>query len=75
MPAAAWATLVIAALIIAITALGLLRVIFHLRATAGTLRQITGGVQAVASLTATVPAELAAVNASLKPVRDFCETV
>ena len=48
MPAAAWATLVIAALIIAITALGLLRVIFHLRATLGTLRQVTGGVQAVA---------------------------
>ena len=75
MPAAAWATLVIAALIIAITALGLLRVIFHLRATLGTLRQITGGVQAVADLTATVPAELTSVSASLKQVRDFCETV
>jgi hypothetical protein len=32
-------------------------------------------VQAVADLTATVPAELTSVNASLKPVRDFCETV
>ena len=32
MPAAAWVTLIIAALIIAITAVGLLRVIFHLRA-------------------------------------------
>jgi hypothetical protein len=42
MPAAAWATLVIAALIIAITALGLLRVIFHLRATLGTLRHRSG---------------------------------
>ena len=31
MPAAAWATLIIAALIIAITAVGLLRVIFHLQ--------------------------------------------
>jgi hypothetical protein len=32
-------------------------------------------VQAVASLTSTVPARLTSVNASLKPVRDFCETV
>ena len=37
MPAAAWATIVISALIIAITALGLLRVIFHLRAIRKTL--------------------------------------
>jgi hypothetical protein len=32
-------------------------------------------VQAVANLTSTVPARLTSVNASLKPVRDFCETV
>ena len=32
MPAAAWATLIIAALIIVITAVGLIRIIFHLRA-------------------------------------------
>ena len=38
MPAAAWATLIIAALIIAITAVGLLRVIFHLRAILATAR-------------------------------------
>jgi hypothetical protein len=75
MPAAAWATLIISALIIAITAVGLLRVIFHLRAIYATLRQVTGGVQAVAGLTSTVPDRLTAVNASLKPVRDFCETV
>lgn len=75
MPAAAWATLVIAALIIGMTAIGLLRVIFHLRAIAATLRQVTGGVTAVADLTSTVPDRLASVNASLKPVRDFCETV
>jgi hypothetical protein len=75
MPAAAWGTLIIAALIIAITAVGLLRVIFHLRATLATLRQVTGGVGAVAQLTSTVPARLASVNASLKPVKDFCETV
>jgi hypothetical protein len=75
MPAAAWVTLVIAVLIIGITAVGLLRVIFHLRAIKATLRQVTGGVGAVAQLTSTVPERLTAVNASLKPVRDFCETV
>ncbi len=75
MPAAAWATLIIAALIIAIIATGLLRVIFHLRAIRATLRTTTGGVQAVAQLTSPVPERLTSVNASLKPVRDFCETV
>ncbi len=75
MPAAAWATIVIAALIIAITAIGLLRVIFHLRAIRASLAGVTGGVQAVAQLTSTVPDRLTSVNASLKPVRDFCETV
>jgi hypothetical protein len=54
---------------------GLLRVIFHLRAVRATLITTTGGVQAVAQLTSTVPARLTSVNASLKPVRDFCETV
>jgi len=75
MPAAAWGTLIIAALIIGIAAVGLLRVIFHLRAIRATLRQVTGGVDAVAQLTATVPDRLTSVNASLKPVRDLCETV
>ena len=67
MPAAAWVTLIIAALIIAITAVGLLRVIFHLRAIRATLVATTGGVQAVAQLTSTVPDRLTSVNASLKP--------
>jgi len=75
MPAAAWFTVIVAALIIAIAALGLLRVIFHLRTIRKTLVATTGGVQAVASLTSTVPERLTSVNASLKPVRDFCETV
>jgi hypothetical protein len=75
MPAAAWFTIVVAALIIAITAVGLLRVIFHLRAIRAALTGVTGGVQAVAELTSTVPDRLTSVNASLKPVRDFCETV
>ncbi|MDR0343074.1 MAG: hypothetical protein LBI49_08105 [Nocardiopsaceae bacterium] len=75
MPAAAWATVIIAALIIAITAVALLRVIFHLRAVRATLSQVIGGVAVVADRTSTVPDRLTSVNASLKPVRDFCETV
>jgi hypothetical protein len=75
MPAAAWATLIISAVIIALTAVALLRVIFHLRAIRATLVSTTGGVRAVADLTSTVPDRLTAVNASLKPVKDFCETV
>jgi hypothetical protein len=75
MPAVAWFTVVVALLIIAITALGLIRVIFHLRAVQKTLVATTGGVQAVASLTSAVPERLTSVNANLKPVRDFCETI
>jgi len=75
MLAAAWFTVIVAALIIAITAVALIRVIFHLRAIRAALVSTTGGVQAVAQLTSTVPERLTSVNASLKPVRDFCETV
>jgi hypothetical protein len=75
MPAAAWMTIAVAGLIIAITAVGLIRIVFHLRAIRGTLSAVTGGVQAVDQLTSTVPARLTSVNANLKPVRDFCETV
>jgi hypothetical protein len=74
MPAAAWMTLIVAALIIAITAVGLLRVIFHLRHVRATLAAVTGGVAVVAERTSTVPDRLASVNDNLKPVRDFCET-
>jgi hypothetical protein len=75
MPAAAWFTLIVSAVIVAITAVGLLRVIFHLRAIRASLVATAGGVQAVAQLTSTVPDRLTSVNASLKPVRDFCEGV
>jgi hypothetical protein len=68
-------TIAVAGLIIAITAVGLIRIVFHLRAIRGTLRAVTGGVRAVDELTSTVPARLTSVNANLKPVRDFCETV
>lgn len=75
MPAAAWMTIAVAGLIIAITAVGLIRIVFHLYAIRRTLAAVTGGVQAVDQLTSTVPARLTSVNANLKPVRDFCETV
>ena len=75
MPVVAWVTVVIAALIIAAAALGLVRVIGHLRAVAATLDGVIAGVGVVADRTATVPASVAAVNTSLKPVRDFCEGV
>jgi hypothetical protein len=75
MPAAAWVTLVITALIIFAAALGLLRVIFHLRAIRHTLGAVIGGVGVVATKTSTVPEVLQSVNANLKPVRDFCESI
>lgn len=75
MPAVAWVTVAIAALIVAAAALGLLRVIFHLRAVRSTLRDVIGGVTVVARRTAAVPEVLPSVNADLEPVRDFCESV
>lgn len=75
MPSAAWMTIAVAGLIIVFTAVGLIRIVLHLRAIRGTLRAVTGGVQLVDQLTSTVPARLTSVNANLKPVRDFCEGV
>jgi hypothetical protein len=75
MPAVAWVTIVIATLIIAAAALGLIRVIGHLLAIRRTLAAVVGGVAVVAEKTRTVPDVLPSVNASLKPVRDFCESI
>jgi len=75
MPAVAWVTVVIVALIIAAAALGLVRVILHLRAIHKTLGALAGGVGVIAAKTATVPVVLPSVNAHLKPVRDFCESI
>ena len=75
MPAAAWMTIAVAGLIIVFTAVGLIRVVLHLRAIRATLAAVTGGVQVVDQLTSTVPARLTSVNANLKPVADFLETV
>jgi hypothetical protein len=72
---AAWVTLVIATLIIAAAALGLLRVVLHLRAIHATLGNVVAGVQVIADKTSTVPTVLPSVNASLQPVRDFCDSI
>ena len=75
MPVVAWFTLGVTTLIIAAAALGLLRVIFHLKVIRQTLGTVIVGVQVVAHQTRTVPTVLPSVNASLKPVRDFCESI
>lgn len=75
MPAAAIVTLVLATLIIAAAALGLIRVIGHLMATLKTLRALTGGVEVVAEKTSTVPDVVSSVNSSLEPVSDFAESI
>jgi hypothetical protein len=75
MRAEARTTLAASAVIIGVTAVGLVRVIFHLRAIQANLSATTGAVQTVAELTSTVPDRLTSVNASLRPVRDFCDTV
>jgi hypothetical protein len=75
MRASARMTLVASAVIVGITAVGLIRVLFHLRAIRANLVATTGAAQAVAELTSTVPDRIASVNASLQPVRDFCDTV
>lgn len=75
MPGAAIVTLVLATLIIAAAALGLIRVVGHLTATLNTLRALTDGVEVVAEKTSTVPSVVSSVNANLKPVSDFAESI
>jgi adenosine/AMP kinase len=75
MPVEAIVTLVISALIIAAAALGLLRVIFHLKAVSQTLGALDGGVQVIVQKTATVPSVVGSVNSSLAPVRAFAESI
>ena len=75
MPAAAIVTLILATLIIAAAALGLIRVIGHLIAVRRTLQALTGGVQVVAAKTSAVGPVLDSVNANLEPVRDFTASI
>jgi hypothetical protein len=75
MPQQAVFTLILATLIIAAAALGLTRVILHLRSVAKSLAALEGGVAVIVAKTATVPSVVSSVNASLKPVRDFAESI
>jgi hypothetical protein len=75
MEAAAWFTVIITAVIIAVIALGLVRVILHLTAVTRSLKTLLGGVEVVAEKTSTVPTVLTSVNENLGPVRDFTDTV
>ena len=75
MEAVAWVTVILAGLIIAAAALGLLRVVLHLVAVNRTLEQVVGGVRVIADKTSTVPTVVPSVNANLKPVRDFTESI
>ncbi|HSF87548.1 MAG TPA: hypothetical protein VLG28_18055 [Acidimicrobiia bacterium] len=68
-------TLVLAGLIIAAAALGLLRVIFHLRAVVKTLDTLIGGVDLIVDKTAAVPVVAPSLNESLAPVRAFAESI
>lgn len=72
---AAIVTLVLAGLIIAAAALGLIRVIGHLRAVVKTLDALIGGVGVIVEKTDPVPASVDAVNSMLAPVREFAEGI
>jgi len=50
-------------------------VILHLRTVAKSLDALEGGVAVIVAKTATVPSVVSSVNASLKPVRDFAESI
>lgn len=75
MDAAQIVLVVLAGLIIAAAALGLIRVIFHLRAVVKTLDTLIGGIDVIVESTASVPVVAPSVNANLAPVRDFAESI
>jgi hypothetical protein len=74
-PLAAWVTLVLVAIVVAIVGLSLLKVIFQLKHVSWTLGAIIVGVNAIAYQTRTVPEVLPSVNANLAPVRSMAEQV
>jgi len=75
MPQEAVFTLILGTLIILAAALGLFRVILHLRAVVKALDALDGGVAVIVEKTSTVKPVVDSVNASLKPVRDFAESI
>jgi hypothetical protein len=68
-------SLVIFTIIIAAAALGLIRVILHLRSVVKTLDALDGGVAVIVAQTSTVTSTVDSVNASLAPVRNFAESI
>lgn len=68
-------SLIIFTVIIAAAALGLVRVILHLRSVVKTLDALEGGVQVIVAQTSTVTSTVDSVNASLAPVRNFAESI
>ncbi len=75
MPLAAWVTLLAIALIVAVVAVSLLRVISQLKHVSWTLGAVIVGVNAIAYQTRTVPEVIPSVNANLAPVRAMAEQV
>ncbi|MDQ4010257.1 MAG: hypothetical protein M3228_06045 [Actinomycetota bacterium] len=75
MPLVAWVTLLAIALIVAVVALSLLRVIAQLKHVSWTLGAVIVGVNAIAYQTRTVPEVIPSVNANLAPVRSMAEQV
>ena len=75
MPTVFVVSLVIFTIIIAAAALGLIRVILHLRSVVKTLDALEGGVQVIVAQTSTVPSTVDSVNKSLAPVRNFAESI
>lgn len=68
-------SLIIFTVIIAAAALGLIRVILHLRTVVKTLDALDGGVAVIVAQTSTVTSTVDSVNASLAPVRNFAESI
>ena len=75
MPAAAWVTLLIVALMVAYLAVNLLRVIMDLKHVTWTLGAIIVGVRAIAYQTRNVSEVITNVNKNLAPVRAMAEQV
>ena len=75
MPAVAWVMLLAVALIVAVVAISLWKVIGQLRHVAWTLGAIIVGVNAIAYQTRTIPEVLTSVNNNLAPVRAMAEQV
>jgi hypothetical protein len=71
----AWVTLFIGLLIVGFTAVALVRIIVHLTHVRQTLGTVIVGVRVIAMQTTPVGPALDSVNRSLKPVRDFAESV